>query len=617
MATTKTEMLKLHEENAPAELIASMESFCDSMRELVDVKREPAKLFESEYVPIVTSLMMQGVEESIAGMGYDDNQTVCLEGVSEERPEETKTVSVAESHVYNMQTLMENSAAAFRTGNERNLNEITPFDGFLPFVIVRSYLPLVGKDLIPFVVPKNPFVRIKEKYKYIVTKDNQSYLRPDIYNDSDAAAEILAAAKGAVVTQAWFPAGTEVTGDSDPYDYEYEGKKYKVPTDGVRVAVDVLAESGGMIEIGDALDIDVHIAGARGVVTNSEGKPVVVEVDGLEAYPDITSYNPQRSFAAVVKYQVKNSSGKVESIVEDKIQGSYNHRTSTFEVMSFGGITKQIRFGGHMSNKNNTEYITYRNEYQTYDHPIPEGFNMNAPLTLEDEQLYRETASIGIIADAVNEMSEISTNLEDNEIIHKIDEERTRWLGVSGDAHPFEHFKQGPVVISREVDVAYTPNTQLKRNVYVQDTIQYALRSLIGDLRTTCGNEDPAIVAFCHPNIAHLFTGDNVDWKITNGQALIQGIRTDYSMGIYTANGDSIRLVCSKKFKEADGLRGLALPVNETNFLSWKHYKRGIIFSKDYRTSNMPNNPNIRALSQFYTHSYVPLQIHLGIKNYK
>ena len=605
----------MHEQSAPKELIASMESLCTALEDLVDVKRNPSQLFSSEMIPIVSGLVMEGVTEGIRNMEYEDDAVVFMESQSEE-DEESKPVSITEAHIANLTSLMENSGSEYRIANERNLNEITPFDAFLPFTIIRSYLPLVGKDILPYVVPKVPFIRIKEKYKYIVTKDNKSYLRPDVYNDPDAINDILKSAKGREVTKAWFPAGTVVEGGGD-FDYIEGDVKYKAPTEGVRVTVDVLGESGGITEIGDALDIDVHVEGARGVVQNKAGETQVIEAHHLEAYPDITSYSPQRSINAVIKYAVKDAEGNVESIIEDRIQGMYNHRTSTFEVMSFKGITKQICFGGHLSNKNNTEYISYRNEYNSYEHPIPEGFNMAVPLTLEDEQLYKETSSISIIADAVSECTEIFTNAEDMSMLYKFNQEFNNWNGVSGAEHPFVHFQNGPVVFDKEVDVAYTNGQLLKRNQYVQDAVQYALSRLVGEVRITCANDPFKIVLFCHPNTASLFVGDNIDWKITPGTAVAEGIRSDYNMGIYTANGDTMRLVASQKFKEEDGVRGIILPVNETNFLSWKQFKYSLIFSKDYKVSEMQNNPAVRGLSRFHTQSYVPLQLRLKIKNYK
>lgn len=613
---SKSDILKMHEENAPADLVASMEAYQVALQDLVDVRRTPTTMFESEIANIASSLVMSGITESIKGIKYDDD-IVTMEGVNPDNLDETKEMSVAESHIYNLQTLMENSVTASRVANERNLNEITPFDGFLPFVITRSYLPLVGKDIMPYIVPKVPFVRIKEKYKYIVTKDNHSYLRPDVYSDPESVKEILAASKGKTVTNAWFPEGTEITAsEENPADYTEGEKSYKLPTDGVRVVVDVLAESGGMLDIGDALDIDIHVEGARGKVTNSEGTTMMVEAHHLEAYPDVGSYSPQRSVSAEIKYLVKNSKGEVENTVEDRIYGTFNARTNTFEIVSATGVTKQICFGGHMSNKNNMEYISYRNDYKTYDHPIPEGYNMNVPLTLEDERLYRETASISIIADAINEMTEISVQMEDMEMYGKIKEERSRWIGVSGKSHPFIHFQKGPVVIADEVDVAYTAGQLLKRNEVTQDAISYALSRMIGDVRNTCGNEPFKIVLLAHPNVSSLFVGNNIDWKIEQGMAIAEGIRSDYNMGIYTADGNRVKLVSSQKFEESEGVQGIILPVNETNFLSWKHFKFQTIFSKEYHVREMPNNPNIRMLANYHTHSYVPLGFQLKIKNY-
>jgi hypothetical protein len=78
-----------------------------------------------------------------------------------------------------------------------------------------------------------------------------------------------------------------------------------------------------------------------------------------------------------------------------------------------------------------------------------------------------------------------------------------------------------------------------------------------------------------------------------------------------------MRLISSMKFKEDDGIRFLVFPVNEQNFLSWKHFKHSLFFSNDYRISEMTNVPNIRGISRFKTQAYTPLQGRLLIKNWK
>ena len=70
------------------------------------------------------------------------------------------------------------------------------------------------------------------------------------------------------------------------------------------------------------------------------------------------------------------------------------------------------------------------------------------------------------------------------------------------------------------------------------------------------------------------------------------------------------------KFKEEDGVRGLGFPINEQNFLSWKHFKRALYFDRDHRIQQMSNNPNIMCVATFHTHVYVPPSFQLIIKDY-
>jgi hypothetical protein len=157
----------------------------------------------------------------------------------------------------------------------------------------------------------------------------------------------------------------------------------------------------------------------------------------------------------------------------------------------------------------------------------------------------------------------------------------------------------------------------MKRSEYAQDKISHELNGIIREIRSTCRNEPFRLVAYCHPNIASLFVGDNIDWTVKNGDTIMGGIRSDYNMGITTQDGNALRIITSLKFKEEDGLRGLGFPVNEQNFLTWKHFKRALYFDRDHRVREMPNNPNIMCVATFHTQSYVPLSFQLKITGYQ
>ena len=616
---SREEILKFHQSHSPKDLIGMFEGLRQKLWDVVDIKDNPSYMFKPEVIDIVTEFVTENYQSVIESVDYG-NETQVVESFTDNGND--VVLPVNQVHVNNLKQLLENSATEVRAANANqfNLNQLTPFDAFLPFVIVRSYLPLIGKDLMPTITPPQPFIRIKQMYKYIVTKDNTKHLRPDIYSNSAAAKAILDTAKGPRVTDAWYPAGTEVQGVDgaapDTYDYIQGGRYFTVPEDAMKAqSINVLEESGGLVQVGDALDIDVCVDGIRAVVTATDGTTTVVTQTGYAAYPDLTSITPQRSVSFEVKIPVKNASGKVESYVKDRILGDFNAATNTFNLVSMYGYVKQIQFNGHMSNKNNTEYLSFTNEYGVEQHPIPEGYTSNVPITHQDMQLYNETASIDIVANAMSEMTEIFTQLEDNETINKIDEDFVRWQGKGADEHPFQHMF-GPVVFERTVDVRHDSTRLLKRYEVVQDEINNAVRAFVGEIRNTMQNEPFRLVAFCHPNVAALFVGNNVDWKITQGATGMDGVRMDYSMGVYTSSGESFRVITSMKIKEADGIRFLVFPVNEQNFKSWAHYKYSMFFDRDHRNAQMPLVPNIMGYSRFYTHSYTPLQGKLYIENY-
>lgn len=613
---TNEQLLAHYKSVSPKDLIDVYEGLADKMYDLADIKQDPVYMFTTEGAQIAIDYAMEAYADAINRVDYGD-EVQTLESYVGQDEIVTEEVTVSEAHQRNLRQLLENSVMETRTANANqfNLNQLTPFDAFLPFTIIRSYLPLIGKDLIPTQTPAQPFIRIKQQYKYIVTKDNKKYLRPDIYNDTSMSRTILNTARGAEVTQEFYPAATEAVGDGDFTGPD--GKKYDLPSKLEINQLDLLKECGGLTEIGDDLDIDIHVKGIRAKVVDTKGTTHVIEQSGYEAYPDITSISPQRSVSFKVVIPIKDGDGNIVEKVEDKIYGEYNYNTHTFDLVSVHGYVKQVQFGGHMSNKNNMEYLSFTNEFGVTQHPIPEGYNSQVPITKEDMDLYQQTASIDIIATATNEMIEIFTQLEDSSIVDKIDEEFTKWQGKGEGEHNFEHF-HGNVVFEKECVIKPDPVNFRKIHEYTQDQIQYDIGTLIANMRDVIKAEPFRLVAFAHPNICRLFTGNVVDWKVTPGAAQAGGaIRNDYSMGIYTANGDSFRIISSQKIKEEDGVRFLVFPVNEQNFLSWKHFKYSMFFSRDYRNPQMSLVPNIKGMSRFYTHSYTPLQAKLYIRNYK
>lgn len=584
-------LLKRHQAKAPRELVQAYEQVRESLMDYADIQdeREVHKMFNSNVYGVVVNKVMESIDPVIEGLDYgDETAYICNEN------DDMVSMSVNELHKHNIRQLLENSGVEYRQNvNPHNLNGLTPFDGFVPHVIVRSYMPLVAKDLIPFETPTQPFIRIRHDRKYVVTKTGERYRRPDIYFDYEKADEILNSARGKEVTKDWFPK-TETRSET--------------PVPVKLTEFDLLQASGGNRQIGDALDLDVCIERVKIVVGEEE-----VEVR-VKAYPDMTSIAPQRSVS------VKIGPLKVgETTVTDRLYGEYDAARSTFNLTSLNGHITHVQFGGHLSNKNNTEYISYTSDSEVDQHPIAEGYTGNVPITIPDMQLYRQCASIDIIANAVNEITEMMTQFEDNHVLAKLQKEFKFYKEEqeAGRIPSFANFEDRPVVFVKEVDVAHDPSRLLKRYEIIQDQVNYALGRLVADVRDTMKAEPFKIKLFAHPNVASLFVGQNIDWKISEGTSVAEGVRSDYNRGIYTSDGNTFTIVTSQKYPESMGIRFVILPVNEQNFLSWKHYKASIIFDNNHRISEMQNVPAVHGYAKFQTQDYVPLQGQLTIKNYK
>lgn len=606
----------MYSTNATKDIVAALEGLQQSLAGVADLKLNPESVYNQDYYALIENYVTSGLREQIASsMDANDNTVVFMEGLTEDEDEVSTPMEMVDAHMHNISQLLENSLADGRapSANLRNINELTPLDAFIPLMITRSYLPLCGKDLIPYVVPKMSYVRLKELQKWINTRDGKKYRRPDVYNDMQAVSDIISSGKGKRVSAEWYPIGEEADATGDDTYTDSEDKTRTIPTDGVKLDdFDLLEASGGNRAVGDALSHDVFIDAARGVVTTTDGKKHVVEVENINAYYDLTSYTPQRSISFEVKYVVRTGDKSEE--FTDKIYGEYDAAEARFQIVSQRGYTKQIRFGGNLSNKNNIEYFSFSNDFRTYQHVIPEGIRSNFPITYEDTLMYKETANIDIVASAINEMNEIFINLEDSSIISEFDRCYKGYKDRTD--HNCYRFEGKKVAWEEEVDLSIGAERFFKRNEYIQDELQYQLSATVRKIRTVCGNEPFKIHIGCHPNIASLFVGDNVDWKIQAGATVADQIRADYNMGIYTAQGDSMRVVSSMKFDEKDGIRIFVQPVNEENFMTWKHFKRSLYFDKNHHVQEMHNNPNIMGVATFYTHAYIPFQVKIIPKNY-
>ena len=232
---TRAQQNAMYKSAATQDIVASLEGLQQSLGGLVDFKTNPEKIFDRELFPLVENYVVEGLREQIsANMNPDDGEMVFMESLTESEEEVSTPMETVDAHMHNISQLLENSLIEGKTGsaNLRNLNELTPLDAFIPLMIARSYLPLCGKDLIPYIVPKMNFVRIKELQKWINTKNGNKYRRPDVYNDTDAVMDIINSGKGRRVTADWFPKGEETSESTGDVYEDSEKVKRKIPETG-------------------------------------------------------------------------------------------------------------------------------------------------------------------------------------------------------------------------------------------------------------------------------------------------------------------------------------------------------------------------------------------------
>lgn len=616
----KEALLNYYKENRPTKLIEAYHELRNSVSQYADIFENPGAIFDPALRDFYVEYATKYATPMIEAAAMPDEMQL-LESL--DRPEvENTIVTTKEAHKQNMRQLLENSLFEGRIVNADNMSiqNLIPFDSFIPLIIARSYEPMVGKELIPSQTAPVPYVTIKEIRKYIVSKTGKKYPRPEVYSDRKSAREILNSSKGRPVTDKWYPAIMSDDGTKELEDDEVTADMLDA-IDSLKIGnkdenkLDLLVESGGVREIGDSLDINVCVSQLQCVVTNSQGEKQIVTINDVNAYPDIGSL-AKGSITIDVKIPIYNSNGEVESHVYDKVFGQYDAEYSTIILSSHFGYVKRAKFAGNLSNKNNYEFFSFLQDFTETRHPIPEGYSSQVPITTEMMQLYRETSNIDVVAYVMNEMTEIFTQLEDVEILAKIDEEKEKWEGKGSEIHPFERIN-GPVVITHECPIKHDASRLLKRNEYLQDEVNYHLDLLIADIRNILGPEPFYLRTFCHPNIAQMFVGDNYDWKITPGTNATEGIRSDFHMGIYTAGGNAMKLVTSQKFDEEDGIRMLVYPVSEKQFLTWRNYKYSMFFTREYHNPMMSLVPNFKGQDRFYTHAYIPIQAQLKITGYK
>ena len=155
MSMSKDQRLKLAKEESPKGLISLFEGLSDKLSYLADISQDSRQMFSKEVSEITNNYVMEACQSMLDNVDYGDETQVFESYDVDGNVVARNEMAVSDAHRANLQQLLENSAGEMRVAmaNQHNLNQLTPFDAFLPFTIIRSYLPLIGKDLMPAQTP--------------------------------------------------------------------------------------------------------------------------------------------------------------------------------------------------------------------------------------------------------------------------------------------------------------------------------------------------------------------------------------------------------------------------------------------------------------------------------
>ena len=122
VSMTNEQRLAFIKSQAPQDLIVAMESLADTLSSVVDIRREPAKIFDPTISEIAFDYALEGVDQAVDKFQYEDGATIWLESMTDDVTEASQAMSMKDAHIHNLRQLMENSVMEARTAhpNQRN-----------------------------------------------------------------------------------------------------------------------------------------------------------------------------------------------------------------------------------------------------------------------------------------------------------------------------------------------------------------------------------------------------------------------------------------------------------------------------------------------------------------
>lgn len=518
-------------------------------------------LFESYKSDFFDDVLNGSMESSFAHFDVDDSGYMAL-------------------HSDKLDQLIDNTRDELVT-EASTIGQLSPIVALTLPILKKEYLEMNFKDVLQTVVADKPVVNIAYERKFLKDVAGNKYYIPDIFYDQSYRA-ITAQSIGKEVSAKWYPE----TGSLPITD------------------LDMLTESGGSLATRDQLSYDFCIKAVKVTVAGTAGdEDVTVNVD---CKPDMAT--------SVFSYALEVTDTKTTSPATHKchIYGSYDPYSGKVSIAGVG--IKQVQFGGHLSNSNNTSVVELDRERKNIQYTIAEKERFNTGITIERIKDEKALANIDTTVELVADMTEVCAQTKDSNIQYFLQQSFEKVLAAK-DFAPMGY----NITFAKSVgfDMQASKDYMLPESEWRSPQLRMYLGRVIGVMKQQLRNTALMFVVCGNPYTIERFfeTDEHCKWVIDN-DTKIGGVKLDYKFGVTTIDGSRVHVIASMKETTAKGLRIVAYPLTET-ILTYRQYDYSFNIENNYRNPLTPNIPNIMAVQRYENIEYLPLQWEFYINQYR
>lgn len=433
-----------------------------------------------------------------------------------------------------------------------NVGQLVPIVALTLPILKKEYLAMNFKDVLQTVVADKPDIKIAYERKFLKDVQGNKYYIPDIFYDQSYR-EITDKSVGKEVSDAWY--------DSLPIQ-----------------DLDMLAESGGSLEHRDQLSYDFRIKAVKVTVEGDSGEEDV-EV-AVDCKPDMAT----QAFS----YVMEVSDTKTENPAKHKchIYGSVDPYSGKVSITAIG--VKAIKFGGHLSNSNNTEIVELDRERKNLEFTIAEKERFNTGITIERIRDEKALANIDTTVELVADMTEVCAQTKDSNIKAFLEDSFQAALAARDFAPMGYDIKFAQSIA---FDMQKAKDYMVPESEWRSPQLRMYFSRVIGMMKQQLRQTALMFVVSGNPYVIERFfeTDDRCRWVIDNNTK-IGGVKYDYKFGVTTMDGCRIHIIASMKEEIEKGLRIVAYPLTET-VLTYRQYDYSFNIENNYRNPLTPNIP--------------------------